>query len=49
MKVCMSVHVCIRFRRQAGHWTHTSHHPKICHGLLISPGLGTKPGGNPKC
>jgi hypothetical protein len=29
--------------------THTSHHPEIRHGLLISPGLGTKPGDNPKC
>ncbi len=27
----------------------TSHHPEIWHGLLISPGLGTEPGGNPKC
>ena len=29
--------------------TYTTYHPEIWHGLLISPGLGTKPGGNPKC
>ncbi len=29
--------------------THTSHHPKIWRGLLFSPGLGTEPGGDPKC
>ena len=45
MKVCMYVCVC----PAACCRTHTSHHPKIWHGLLISPGLGTEPGGNPKC
>ncbi len=47
MCVCMCVCVCVcpvACRR-----THTSRHPKIWRGLLISPGLGTKPGGNPKC
>jgi hypothetical protein len=29
--------------------THTTHHPEILCGLLISPGLGTKPEGDPKC
>ncbi len=29
--------------------THTSHHPDIWQGLLISPWLGTEPGGDPKC
>jgi hypothetical protein len=29
--------------------THTSYQPKIWRGLLISPGLGTKLGGDPKC
>ncbi len=37
MKVCMCV--CR---------TRTSYHPEIWRGL-ISPGLGTKPGGDPKC
>ncbi len=43
MKVC--VYVCPAACRR----THTSHHPKIWRGLLISPGLGTEPGGDPKC
>jgi hypothetical protein len=29
--------------------THTSRHPEIWRGLLISPGLGTEPWGDPKC
>jgi hypothetical protein len=29
--------------------THTTYDPEIWHGLLISPGLGTKLGGDPKC
>ncbi len=37
--VCMCPAACRR--------THTSHHPEIWHGLLISPGLGTEPGGDP--
>ncbi len=41
----MCVYVCPAVCRR----THSSHHPKIWHGLLISPGLGTKPGGDPKC
>jgi hypothetical protein len=28
---------------------YTSYHPEIWHGLLISPRLGTKLGGDPKC
>ncbi len=43
MKVCE--YVCPAACRR----TYTSHHPKIWHGLLISPGLGTEPGGDPKC
>ncbi len=31
------VYVCVCF------------HPEIWRGLLISPGLSTKPGGDPKC
>jgi hypothetical protein len=45
MTVCVCVCVCPAACRR----THTSHHPKIWHGLLISPGLGNEPGGNPKC
>ncbi len=45
MCVCVCVCVC----PVACHRTHTSHHPKIWHGLLISPWLGTEPGGDPKC
>ncbi len=47
MKVCVCVCVCVcpAACRQA----HTSHHPEIWHGLLISPGLGTEPRGDPKC
>jgi hypothetical protein len=29
-------------------WTYTTYHPEIWHGLLISTGLGTKLGGDPK-
>ncbi len=29
--------------------TYTTNHPKILHELLISPGLGTEPGVDPKC
>jgi hypothetical protein len=43
--VCMCMYVCPAACRR----THTSHHPKIWHGLLISPWLGTEPGCNPKC
>ncbi len=43
MKVCVCV--CPAACRR----THTSHHPEIWRRLLISPGLGTEPGGNPKC
>ena len=32
-----------------GRRAHTSHHPKIWHGFLISPWLGTEPGGDPNC
>jgi hypothetical protein len=42
MKVCVCV--CPAACRQI----HTSHHPVIWRGLLISPWLGTKPGGNQK-
>jgi len=34
--------------RAAGCLIHPSHHAKFWHGLLISPGLETKPGVNPK-
>jgi hypothetical protein len=47
MKVCMYVCMCVC--PAACRRTHTSHHPEIWHGLLISPGLGTEPGGDPKC
>ena len=47
MKVCMYVCMCVC--PAACRRTHTSHHPKIWRGLLISPGLGTKPRGDPKC
>ncbi len=40
-----SVCVCPVACRRA----HTTHHPKIWRGLLISPGLGTEPRDNPKC
>jgi hypothetical protein len=43
MKVCVCVCVCVCRR------THKSHHPKIWHGLLISPWLSIEPGGDPKC
>ncbi len=41
MCVCVCPAACRR--------THTSHQPKIWRGLLISPWLGTEPGGDPKC
>ncbi len=44
MCVCVCVCVC----PAACPRTHTSHHPEIWHGLLISPWLGTEPGGDPK-
>ena len=44
-----SVYVCMCVCPAACRRTHTSHHPEIWHGLLISPGLGTEPGGDPKC
>ncbi len=52
MKVCMCVCVCVCVcvrRPAACRRTHTSHHLEIWRGLLISPGLGTKLGGNSKC
>ncbi len=45
----MCVYVCMCVCPAACRRTHTSYHPKIWRGLLISPGLGTKLGGNPKC
>ncbi len=45
MHVCMCVCICPAACRQ----TYTTCHPEIWRGLLISPGLGTKPGDNPKC
>ncbi len=47
MKVseCVSVYVCLAACRR----TYTSYHPEILRGLLISSGLRTKLGGNPKC
>jgi hypothetical protein len=44
MCVCVCVCVCPAACRR----THTSHHPEIWCGLLISPGLSTKLGGDPK-
>jgi hypothetical protein len=44
-----SVYVCVCVCPAACRWTYTSHHPEIWHGLLISPWLGTEPGGDPKC
>ncbi len=46
MKVCVCVCMCVCLA--ACRRAHTSHHPKIWHGLLISPGLGTEPWGDPK-
>ncbi len=40
--------MCVYVQRQAAR-TYTTYHPEIWRGLLISPGLGTKPRGNPKC
>ncbi len=42
MKVCM--YVCMYVCPAACRQTYTTYHPKIWHGFLISPGLGTKPG-----
>jgi hypothetical protein len=39
--VCVCPAACCR--------TYTTYHPKIWRGLLISPWLGTEPGGDPKC
>jgi hypothetical protein len=47
MKVCVCVCVCVC--PAACRRTHTSHHPEIWHGFLISPWLGTEPGSDPKC
>ena len=47
MKVCMCVCVCVC--PAACCRTYTTNHPEIWHGLLISPWLCTKPGGNRKC
>ncbi len=44
--VCVCVCMCVS--PAACRRTHTTHHPKIWHGLLISPRLGTEPGGDPK-
>jgi hypothetical protein len=41
--------VCMYVCPAACRRTYTTYHPKILHGLLISPWLGTEPGGNPKC
>ena len=49
MKVCMCVCVCVCVCPAACRRTYTTNHPEIWHGLLISPWLGTKPGGDPKC
>ncbi len=50
MKVCMCVcvYVCMCVCPAACRRTHTTNHPEIWHGLLISPWLGTEPGGDPK-
>jgi hypothetical protein len=47
MKVCVCVYVCVC--PAACRRTYTTYHPEIWHGLLISPGLRTKLGGDPKC
>ncbi len=47
MKVCLYVCMCVC--PAACRRTNTTYHPEIWHGLLISPGLGTEPGGDPKC
>jgi hypothetical protein len=44
--VCVVVCVCMS---AACRRTYTTYHPKIWSGLLISPGLGTEPGGDRKC
>ncbi len=51
MKVCVCVCVCVCMYvcPAACRRTYTTYHPKIWRGLLISPRLGTKPGGDPKC
>ncbi len=46
MKVCVCV--CMYVCPAACRRTYTSYHPKIWRGLLISPGLGTKLGGDPQ-
>ncbi len=46
MKVC--VYVCVYVCPAACRRTYTTYHPEIWRGLLISPGLGTEPGGDPK-
>ena len=45
--MCVCVSVCMYVFPAACRRAHTSHHPKIWHGLLISPGLSTEPGGDP--
>ena len=47
MKVCVCVCVCVC--PAACRRTHTTYHPEIRRGLLISPWLGTEPGADPKC
>jgi hypothetical protein len=54
MKVCMCVCVyvcmcvCVYVCPAACRQTYTTNHSEIWHGLLISPWLGTEPGGDPK-
>ncbi len=44
-----SVYVCMCVCPAACSLTHTTNHPKIWHGLLISSWLGTEQGGDRKC
>ncbi len=41
--------VCVCVCPAACRRTYTTNHFEIWHGLLISPWLGTEPGGDPKC
>jgi hypothetical protein len=47
MCVCVCVCVCVFMYVCSARRTYTTYHPEIWHGLLISPGLGTKPGVTP--
>jgi hypothetical protein len=47
MYVCVCV--CVYVRQPATGPTKASYHPEIWRGLLISPWLGTKQGGDHKC